>query len=83
MNRLLGRTRSRVTRPIGVPRHAHLAVRVAGVEEPDQLGAAVVVESFVGLGQQPTASVERIVLAPIVRENSLAPGSLISCGWRV
>ncbi len=40
---------------LGVPRHAHLAVRVAGVEQAEQLGAAVVVEPFVGLGQQPAA----------------------------
>ena len=60
---------------LGVPRHAHLAVRVAGVEEPDQLGAAVVVESFVGLGQQPTASVERIVSVAAVAEGRVLDAS--------
>ncbi len=35
---------------LGVPRHAHLALRVARLEQPEQLVAASVVEAFVGLG---------------------------------
>ena len=48
---------------LGMPRGADLAVRVAGAEETQQLGAPLGVEPFVGLGQQPPTSVEGIVLA--------------------
>jgi len=35
-----------------VPGHADFAVRVAGFEQAEQLGAALVVEAFVGAGEQ-------------------------------
>lgn len=34
-----------------MPGQAHLAVRIAGLEQTEQLLAASVVEAFVGLGQ--------------------------------
>jgi hypothetical protein len=48
---------------LGVPGGAHLTSRITGVEEAEQPVAAMVVEPFVGTGQQPAAPVERIVLA--------------------
>src|SRR5690606_23730181 len=51
-----------------MPRGAGLAPGIAGVEQSEQLGAALVVEPFVGLGQQPAGPVERIVLAAPVAE---------------
>jgi hypothetical protein len=54
----------------------------AASRSPDQLGAAVVVESFVGLGQQPTASVERIVFVAAVADGLVldASAALIDLG---
>ena len=53
---------------LGVPGHAHLAFGVAGFEQAEQLGAAALVETFVGLGQQATAAVERVGLAAAMAE---------------
>ena len=59
---------------LGVPGRADLASRVAGVEQTEELGAATVVEAFVGLGEQPAAAVERVVLvAPVAQGLVLDP----------
>jgi len=47
----------------GVPGSADLAVGVAGVEQTEQLGAAGLVETLIGFGQQAPAPVQRVVLA--------------------
>jgi len=49
---------------LGMPRHADLAAGVAGIEQPEEPGAASVVEALVGLGEQPTGPIQRIILAP-------------------
>jgi hypothetical protein len=41
---------------------------IAGVEQTQQLGAAAVIEAFIGAGEQPAGPVERIVLAAPVPE---------------
>ena len=46
-----------------VPGHADLPVGVAGVEESEQLRSAMLVEAFIGAGQQAPAAVEGVVLA--------------------
>ena len=46
-----------------MPRGADFAARVAGGEEPEELRASVIVESFIGFGQQPSAPIERVVFA--------------------
>ncbi len=51
-----------------VPCRADLAPRVAGVEEPHELPTTLVVEAFVGLGQQPPVPVERVALVAPVPE---------------
>jgi hypothetical protein len=48
---------------LGLPGGADLLVWVAGFEEAQLLGAALGVEPFIGLGQQPATPVEGIVLA--------------------
>jgi hypothetical protein len=53
---------------LGVPGSAHLALRIAGIEQGDQPGAASVVEELVGLGEQPAGPVERVVLVASVPE---------------
>ncbi len=67
---------------LGVPGGADLAVGVAGVEQTQQLGAALVVEAFVGLGQQSAGPVERIALAAPVAERVVLdpPAALIQLG---
>lgn len=51
-----------------MPREADLAAGVAAFEESGELGAAVVVEAFAGLGEQSSRSVERVVLVAAVAE---------------
>ena len=46
-----------------MPRVADFTAGVARVEEAEQLRAAVVVETFVGLGQQASTPIQRIVFA--------------------
>src|SRR5687767_12321002 len=59
-----------------VPRGADFPVGIAGLEEPDKPRAAAVIETFVGLGQQPTATVERVVLvAPVTERLVLHPAT--------
>jgi hypothetical protein len=53
---------------LGVPGHAHVAPRIASVEQAPQLGFAAVVEALVGLGQQPPGPVERVVFAAPVAD---------------
>ena len=48
---------------VGVPGGADLAVRVAGIEQAEELVASGLVESFVGHCEQATATVERVGLA--------------------
>jgi hypothetical protein len=52
----------------GVPRHPHLATRVAGLEKSHQLGAATVVEPLISLREQASRSIERVVLVASVAE---------------
>jgi hypothetical protein len=47
-----------------VPCRAHLPARVAGGEEPEQFRATVLVEAFIGLGEQASAPIQRVGLAP-------------------
>ena len=54
----------------GVLRHADLAAGIAGVEQAEQRGAAMVVEPFIGLRQQPPAPVEGMSLRPRYRSVS-------------
>src|ERR1019366_3061713 len=49
--------------------HANLAAWVARLEETEQLGAALVVESLVGLGEQASAPIERVVFSSSVPEH--------------
>ena len=51
-----------------MPGHAHLATRVAGFEQPHQLVFAAFVERLVGLGQQASGPVERVVFAAPVTD---------------
>lgn len=51
-----------------VPCGADLASWIAGGEKTEELGAAVVIEGFIGFGQQPAEPVERIVLVAPVAE---------------
>src|SRR6202022_2305022 len=51
-----------------VPRGADLTARVTRVEEPEQLVPAVVVDAFVGLGQQAATPIQRIVCAATMTE---------------
>ena len=51
-----------------MPGHADFAAWIAGLEEADELGPAVVVEAFVGLREEPPAPVQRVVLAASVAE---------------
>jgi len=46
-----------------VPGRGHLSSRIAGPQQAEELGAPLVVQALVGLGQQPPAPVERVVLA--------------------
>ena len=46
-----------------VPRRADLAARIAGSEQTDELRSSPVVEALVGLSEQSTAPIQRIVLA--------------------
>jgi len=66
----------------GVPGQADLASGVTGGEESRELGLALVVEALVGLGEQTTAPVERVVLAPSVPERLVlhAPSVLVELG---
>ena len=52
-----------------VPCRAHPAAGVAGGEEPEQLGAAVVVEAVIGSGQQPPSAIQRIAFAGAMAEH--------------
>jgi hypothetical protein len=67
---------------LGVPGGAHFSVRVAGVEQAEQAGAVMVVEAFVGLGQQPPAPVERIALTAPMPDRLVLdpPAALIQLG---
>jgi hypothetical protein len=61
---------------------ADLPVRITGVEQPEQSAAAVVVEAFIGSCEEPSAAVERIVLAAAVTEGVVLhpPAALIQLG---
>lgn len=63
----------------GVPAHAHFSLGVTGLEEPDELRLALFVETLVGLGEQPAAPIERVVLPAPVAEGVVldAPGTLV------
>jgi hypothetical protein len=69
---------------LGVPAHPHLTPWVAGLEEPEQLLVALLVETFMALGQQTPTLVERIVAPSSVTERLvLHPTSaLIELGAR-
>jgi hypothetical protein len=54
-----------------VPCEAHLAAGVAGCEQAEQLVFTGLVEAFVGLGEQPAGSVERVGLVASVAEGLL------------
>src|SRR3546814_7357179 len=54
-----------------VPRHAHLALGVTGLEEPEELLVALVVETFVALGEQSSRSIQRVVLVAAVAEREI------------
>ena len=47
---------------LGVPGGAHLASGFAGVEEPEEINPAVVLEAFVGPGEQAAGPVQGVVL---------------------
>lgn len=52
---------------LGVPGGADVAPGIAGGQQPDQLGGAVVLEAFIGSGEQPPGSIQGIVLvAPML-----------------
>ncbi len=48
---------------LGMPRRTDRAVWVTGVEKAQQLRAALLVEAFVDLGQQPRGPIQRVVSA--------------------
>lgn len=65
-----------------VPRRADLASRVAGFEQPDELRPSLVIEAFISLGEQPSRSVEGVVLVPAVTEGLvLDPPATSSRRW--
>jgi hypothetical protein len=51
-----------------MPCGGHLALRVTGTKESERPFAAVIVESFVSLGEKPPAAIERIGLVAADRE---------------
>src|SRR5690606_19917042 len=53
---------------LGVPRHAHLALGVARLEQPHELLPTAIVEAFVSSGEEPAGPVERVVLAAPMTE---------------
>ncbi len=62
----------------GVPGVADLAVWVAGGEQAEQLGLSVFVETLMGLGQQASGSIERIMLAsPVSQRVVLHPSTAL------
>src|SRR3546814_240269 len=61
-----------------VPRRADLALGIASFEQPGQLGVTALVETFVGLRQEPPCAVERVVLAaPMTEGLVLHPASAL------
>jgi hypothetical protein len=61
-----------------MPREAHLASGVAGLEESEELGLTPVVEAFVALSEQPPRPVERVVLvAPVAEGLVLDPAATL------
>ena len=48
---------------LGMPCHLDLTAGITGTQQPDQSGVAGLVETFMGLGQQPPGPIQRIVLA--------------------
>ena len=54
---------------LGMPGGAYVAVGVAGLEQAEQLGAALVLEAFIGLGQKPAGPVEGVGLAAPMPES--------------
>lgn len=61
-----------------MPCHAHLALWVTGFEQPEELRPAVVVESFVGLGEQPPGPVKRIgFVTPMAERVVLHPAAAL------
>jgi len=51
-----------------VPGVFDLALGIAGGQKPEELGAALVVEAFVGLGEEPADPIQRIGLAAPVSD---------------
>lgn len=47
-----------------LPRGADLSMKIAGVDQADQLGAAAAIEAFVGSGGHSPIPVQRVVLVP-------------------
>src|SRR5690606_39610803 len=67
----LGRVLDRVDAADGLlrmPCEPDIASGVARREEPEKLRLAAVIESLMGLGEQPTGSIERVVAAAAVAE---------------
>src|SRR5690606_2421367 len=63
---------------LGVPGEADLAAGIAGLEQPDELGVAGVVEAFVALGEQPAGTVERVgAAAPMTERVLLDPAAAL------
>ena len=56
---------------LGVQGETDLAAGVAGFEQRDQLGAALVVEAFIGAGEQAAGTIERVGAAVAVSEGVL------------
>src|SRR5690606_31224059 len=56
-------------RLLRVPRHANLALRVAGFEEPEELRLTPFGEAFVSLREEPSRPVERVITMTSVAED--------------
>ena len=67
---------------LGVPRHAHLAPGIDGVQQAQQPAAAPVVETLIRAGEQSAGPVERVVLAaPVAEGLVLDPARTSSRRW--
>ncbi|CAN5571255.1 hypothetical protein BH24ACT4_BH24ACT4_20650 [soil metagenome] len=51
-----------------MPGHANLALGAAGLKEPEQLRLAVLVETLMGGGEQPSTPIQRVIAVPAVPE---------------
>ena len=67
---------------LGVPGDAHLAAGIAGVEQAEQLRPAVVLQAFVGPGEQAAGSIQRVVSVATVAERLVLhpPPALVQLG---